>query len=816
MVDQHCIGPGVDPSRISPDATVCGASYLTGPRTRVAAGAVVRDSRLHDAQVECGAVVSDSMVMADGPPGSHRCDAAGRTVVAGADTPRVGADALVTGSTLLNTSVAERSCVTDTWARDCRIGADNAVERAKLVLVASLHHVTILGPTEVSEAWLGHHTRLDRRGYLEGIFANAFHRLEFDEAAGRLRIAATLDLPHVSRYGVNTINSTNSGKLLPQPDGVVGGFGPHVGLWHDAMLSHEPILLGPCCWVAPWTKVIGQSAVAHETDESLLGDPLATCLMPFAAAGFRGPATRGLVMPGELSGGFGPKERKGAWVFTYAPDAVIRMVRRLHDALELDRKGVADTIVVDALRTALAMVRAMAARRQVDLSLPPRRQPRGWGRWIGSTHALLRAHLDARLWQFSEGQPFGWHLENGRWTHPRIDRLLALAPDALEQQVSEDDLFEFHDPVRPARVAVPSGAVGGTGADAEIDPEATVARTAHVGAGCRIGPGAVVGREAVLWNAVIEQCTVGQGARIERSIVRGGAVGCRSVVRSCRLDDAALGDDSTADAAAIADATLASQTTVSAFADLARVRCSYPTILGGRVHDAAIETVLMSMHMAGGCDHMEAVPALIEAGGQSATVPAIPMIGGGSVIRGTPERPVRMACSFIGSNAILEPGCFVGFGSFVLGTLGPDAGLLPFTLATGADASGHRIGGVLTAMPSTVITHFVGWTFQAAGPAMGEAVAAMIPRAVEEGIAAVEWEIARRQAGSAAAPDGRLAIYKTLPHYTEGQLHSGLRTYRWAVDSGAWDIVFDGHELRFASTRGRWVETDGSATWKPF
>ena len=34
-------------------------------------------------------------------------------------------------------------------------------------------------------------------------------------------------LPHVSLYGLNTINSTNSGKLLPQPGGVLKSLGSH-------------------------------------------------------------------------------------------------------------------------------------------------------------------------------------------------------------------------------------------------------------------------------------------------------------------------------------------------------------------------------------------------------------------------------------------------------------------------------------------------------------------------------------------------------------------------------------------------------------
>ncbi|MCK4376166.1 MAG: hypothetical protein KAX19_12580, partial [Candidatus Brocadiae bacterium] len=475
MIEERCLGPDVDRSRISPDARLSGASYITGSRTALEPGAVVHDSRLHDAVVERGATVTDSIIAAEGRPQSHKCDAAGRTVVSGVEQPRVCEGAHVTGSTLVNVSVGRRTRVVDTWAQNCRLGADNVVSEAKLVLTNTGPHVTIAGPTEVSEAYLGHHLTIDRRGYYEGVFSNTFMRLAFDESSGRLTVSGTIDLPHVSRYGTNTISSTNSGKLRPQPDGVLKGFGPHVGLWHDALLSHEQVELGPCCWVVPWTKVIGQSPAPHPTDEDLVGDALTTYLMPFAMAGLNGQATQGLVMPGELSVGFGPKQRKGGWVFTYAPDAVIGMVRRLHEALEPERRDVADTIVIEALRTALAMTAAMAARRRVDLSVPHSRQRAGWPRWIATTHALLSAHLDGGLWQFSGGEPTQWRQESGRWVHPRLERVLAVAPDAVEKQMSEEELFAFDDPVPSPQVALPSGAVSGTGGDAEIDPGARVA-----------------------------------------------------------------------------------------------------------------------------------------------------------------------------------------------------------------------------------------------------------------------------------------------------------------------------------------------------
>ncbi len=672
----------------------------------------------------------------------------------------------------------------------------------------------IVGPTEVSEAYVGHGAVLDRRGYLEGIFSNAFLQVRFDEAAGRLRVVGTIDLPHVSLYGENTINSTNSGKLLPQPDGVLRSLGRHVGLWHDELLSHEQIELGPCCWVAPWTKVIGQSPAPHATDDELVGDAFTTYLMPFAVAGVDGPSTQGLVMPGELSTGLGPKRREGAWAFTCAPGAVISMVRRLHEALEPGRKAVADTIVIEALRTALAMTRAMALERRVDLRRALAEQRAGWPRWIATTHALLTAHLDGGLWEFSAGEPVGWRREAGRWTHPEIGRVLAVAPDALERQVSEEQMFAFEDPVPAARVAVPSGGVAGSGGEPQIDPGARVAPDALVGPGSRIGPGTVVGAGAVVWNSVLNGCAVGAGAVVERSAVDGGSVGAGARVRSCRMVDSVLGDGSTADAASVAGSRLAERTRLSAFADVRDSECDYATIIGGAFHSADVDVYLMSMHMAGGCRHLRAVPVPVELDGGRVEVPAIPMLGGGSLIRGTAARPVEMQGCFVGSNAIIEPGCYLAFGCFILGTLGPDAGLPPFTLSTGGGPAQHQIGGVLIQMPSTIITHFINWTFQAVGPEGGAAVAEVARQSVEEGLRAVEWEMARRAGGEPDGPD-YAARYRSLAGYTDAQLAAGLETYRRALDTGAWEIAFDGAELRFSSDRGRWLERGGSALWKP-
>ncbi len=815
MIEKHCIGPDVGLANISPEAEISGSSYITGPRTRIAAGAVIRDSRLHDAAVEAGAQVIDSMLLAEGHGHKHKCDSAARTVVSAADQPAAGAGAVIRGSTLVDSSVGARTQVIDSWIADSRIGDDGLVRQAKIIITNTGSHIRVTGPTEISESYVGHHARIDQRGYLEGIFGNAFRLVKFDPASGKLTVTGQIDLPHVSRYGVNTINSTNSGKLQDQQGRPVASYGKPGGLWRgESFLSHEQIELGPCCWVAPWTKVVGQSAQPHHTDDQLVNDELSTYLMPFALAGYQGEMTRGLVMPGELSTGLGTKQRRGAWVFTYAPDAVFRMVARLHEALEPRRKAVADTIVIEAIKVALEMTKWLARKNEVDLSLPLAQQRPGWPKWLGQTFALLFAHLEQGLWQFKGGKPTEWSQEGGKWVHPRLAAVLAIAPDALQKQVSEEEIFRFADPVPPAGVALPSGELVGTGGPPVIDPGAKIAPGAFIGPGCRIGPTCVVGSGAELWNAVLQAASVGPRSRVYRSQLTGATVGADCVVRSCRMEESDLGDNSTAQCATILASKLSDQTTVSCFADVRQSTCNYGAIIGGRFHHAELDVYLMSMHMAGSCQHLQAVPIEVEVGGRRQLVRAIPMIGGGSVIRGQPGRPVRMQCTFVGSNAIIEPDTYLGFGCFLLGTVGPNWGLLPFTVSTDGQVAHHSVGAALSLMASTVMTHFIPWVYSAAGDAGAPAVAEMIKAACRQGLSAVEWETARR-AGKTCAGGAAFAKYRCLSLYSDQQLAAAKTNYTRALESGAWDLAFVDGELRFVSAKGTWMERAGSALWKP-
>ena len=813
MIDERCLAEDVDRSRIDPTATVGGASYLSGPETAVGPGAVVRDARLHNVAVGEAATVKDSILVAEGEPETHKCDAAGRVVVGGVAAPKVGARARVEGSTLVNCGVEADAEVVHSWLKDVVLGPRAVVREAKVALTHVERDARILGPTEVSEARVGYGATLDRRGYFEGVFSNTFRQVRFDEAEGRLRVTGTLVLPHLSLYGVNTVNSTNSGKLLPQPEEGIRDFGPHKGLWSITLLSHEQIELGPCCWVAPWTKIIGQSSAPHFRNEDIVNDRLMTYVMPFAIAGVDGPSSNGLVMPGELSVGYGPKKRRPAWVFTYAPDLVIRMVKRLGEALEPRRRHVADTIVVEAIRVALEMTRALAHEYGVDLGKPAGEQRRGWPRWIAEGYALLAAHLDSGMWEFRNGEPVGWQWRDGRWRHPYMRGVLELAPDALDAQRTEEDIFAFDDPVPPLLVPAAMGSFKGSGGEPIVSDHATIAEDAFIGPGCMIGPHCEVGSGAVLWNSQLDDAWVAAGARVERSVLDDASVGAGAVVRSCLLDRATLGAGSDANAAWLINADLSDCATVGAFADIRNTRSAFPAILGGAFADTEIDTVLMSMHLCGDCRGLKAAPTPVELDGAVALVHAVPMIGGGAVIRGTAEDPVVMECAFIGSNSFLEGGCYVGFGCFVLGTLGPDDGLLPFTMTSKAGPRHHQIGGVLADMANMIFTHFVDWAFQALGPDSGPGLAEMTRQSAELGARAVEWELERREAERPFDEESPFVRFKSLPAYSEGQLKTGLANYRTALDQGAWDMAFDGERLAFTGT-GRWIERNGGAHWE--
>jgi len=244
--------------------------------------------------------------------------------------------------------------------------------------------------------------------------------VEFDGASGKLVVREILDIPQASRYGMNTINSTNSGNIFDMPGGELRSLGKHVGLWHDPLLSHEPIVLGPCCWVDGWTKVIGKSAQVHEDAAAMLMDLFATNLLPFSVSGLDGPSVTGQVTPGELFNGMMYKQRHPAWAFANAPSAVIGMVQRV---AELSGDTVlADRLVELSLKSALALIRYNAHQREVDLAAAHAKMPKGWAGWLIQARDTLQRHLDSGLWQFSGGNPVQWEHTGDGWV-PRNPEL---------------------------------------------------------------------------------------------------------------------------------------------------------------------------------------------------------------------------------------------------------------------------------------------------------------------------------------------------------------------------------------------------------
>ena len=169
-----------------------------------------------------------------------------------------------------------------------------------------------------------------------------------------------------------------------------------------------------------------------------------------------------------------------------------------------------DPMLKRELLRAVEMTRAMAADYDVDLGLPPGQQkPGGWPRWITVTHALLRAHLENRLWRFEDGHPCEWRKEAGRWTHPRFDAVLTLAPDALEQQLDEAAIFEFDDPVEPLRVAVPGVELQFLLAEGQGGPTVTSDLGSETAPDARIGSGATIRTVAPAGSSLVTNTSPG-------------------------------------------------------------------------------------------------------------------------------------------------------------------------------------------------------------------------------------------------------------------------------------------------------------------
>ena len=807
------LAPDVEPAAIDPSATIVGQTLVEGADTRIGAGAHIENSYLKNVCVMPGARIVNSVVLATGEGGGGHAPEgyASRWAIGQSYPPVVGEGAEITDSTIRDAGIGARTRCIDAYVGSGTVGPDNVLRRVYAESIRSGEAVSVEGPTELSEVWLGHHTTIDTCGFFEGVFANDFYVVEYDERAGELRVRETLDVPHVSRYGMNTINSTNSGNLKDQPDGALRSLGPHQGLWQDSLLSHEPMVLGPCCWVSGWTKVIGKSAAAHDTAAAMLGDALATHLMPFSVSGLEGGSVTGRVLPGERFDSPMPRSRLPGWVFTYAPAAIIAMVRRVAEAT--GDSALADRLPQLALQSALALVRAQAAERGVDLGAVYARPPKGWKGWLLEARRVLGAHLESGLWEFSGGEPVAWRGEGDGWVpvEPRV--LTDIAADAIEEQVCEETLTVCEMEPLPRTLGVTTEELSPTRGDTTIDDQATVANTAVIGPGVQIRGASTVADGAWLCHAVVDNAVVGAGARLVRSIASGSSIGSGASVLSARVTDSSIAAQSSVTCARIASSTLAGVARVSPYALIEDSHLAFPCIVGSSIRHSRVDSTFMSYHMPGEVEGLIVEPSHVRRGGEEMEVAAIPMLGGGLRVLGDRQHPVRMECAFIGSNAILEGDAYVGFGSFVLGRLTSAEGLPPFTVSTSAGPERDQIGMVVHQFANMVITHFVNWAYQALGPDRAEEVGLLVPTMLAEGRAAVAWAQEQRRTGAGWEAGAPYAKYGSLALYSDAQLAAGARAYQQALDDGRWKMGFQDRELRFVG-QGSWKVQGGVARWE--
>jgi len=227
--------------------------------------------------------------------------------------------------------------------------------------------------------------------------------------------------------------------------------------------------------------------------------------------------------------------------------------------------------------------------------------------------------------------------------------------------------------------------------------------------------------------------------------------------------------------------------------------------------------MLMAMHSAGYASGLVARDLGINVDGRTVRIAAIPMLGGGCQIRGkgTGKDAVVIEGAFIGSNTIVQAGTFVGFGSFVLNELRAGQGLLPFTVSYRPGPETDDIGAVLTRFSNIVMTHFIEWTYQAMAPAEAGNIVHLVNGAIAQGSDAIRCELDRRKNQQPPDESGPYAKYKSLPLYTDEQLHEGLRIYTRCLEQGWWDLEFDAGSLSFANRKGHWAEKNGHVRWIP-
>ncbi|MBT4498004.1 MAG: hypothetical protein HOC74_09805 [Gemmatimonadetes bacterium] len=792
---------------ISPSAKLIGQTQISGERTRIGAGAVIENSYLENVVVEEGATIRESVLITREEIEEHKCDNAGKWIARGAPVA-VGKNAEVVGSTVVNAAIGAETRCFDSHIEQAQIGPDNSIRNIKGLLFRSGERVVLEGPTEISEAWLGDYATVDQCGYFEGVFSNDFYIFEFAKQSRGIEVVDTLQLPHVSRYGMNAINSTNSGNVLPQPDDRFSSFGEIDGLWSDSVLSHEPILLSPCCWVSGWTKVIGKSLKAHASAKDLIEDSLATYLMPFSVSGLEGGSVMGQVTIGELSNSYSYKQRIPLWTFSHACSEIIDMVQKMHSIVK-DGKLI-DRLVTLSLKNALALTYFYAAERNIDLDADTGKSGKGWRGWLARSKGAIEKHLASDLWHFEEGEPVNWKRDGDRWVPKNAEMLLGISPDALENQFSGDDLLKCGEEPLDSRLGISRDELY-TG-ETFIEETAEVAETAEIGKGVRITGNSRIGEGVRLFGARVHNSAIEKNGLVLRSNLTDSEVGENLELISSLVDKSKVGGDSTVNCGRIVDSEISGNSTISPFADIARSRIARPVIIGGGLRDAEIDTILMSMHMAGDVSGIKAHPLEIDCDGRTEILYPIPMLGGGCRLKGSREKPIGVECSFVGSNAIVEGGAYIGFGAFVLGRLTEEEGLLPFTVSTEAGPAKDQIGGVLSSFANIVITHFISWAYQGNEKEKAELIPRMIKSQIQEGCQALEWMRGVREEGKDWEESSPYARFKSLRLYTDKQLEAGLVAFVRELEESKWDLKYD-EELTFCG-KGSWSAVEGALRWK--
>ncbi|MBD3393247.1 MAG: hypothetical protein GF418_14075 [Chitinivibrionales bacterium] len=796
-----------DSSQIDPSAQIGGQTLIAGTNTRIGPGAVIHDSYIENAVIEQGARITDSVVIADMEPlvRERKNDFTDRWCIDGGPTV-VREGALVDQCSIRNTTIGAGSTCIRCALSECTVGEYNYYREVFAEWAFSAHAVTVEGPAEFSNPWIGHHARIDRCACFGGILSNDFYVLETDSARG-LVVKETIDLPHASRYGLNVIDSLNSGRIRPLEHGLKT-LGRH-DTPRGSLSCYQSTMHGPCCWIAGWTKVVGKSGAHSPAPDALVKDTLRTYVMPFALAGMRGSSVMAQAMPGEQMNAYHYKERVPGWVFTYAPGAVFAMVKRVFETMN-DREP-ADRIAALALKSALALTHFYAAERTIDLRDTTRSSSKGWRGWLSHSKSVLEKHLASGLWEFKNGEPVNWQCEHGTWIPKDPEALLSIASDALKNQHTEDDLLRCEQAPLERRFGATAEELAPTRQEASVSPDATVSSTACIGPGVQIRGASVVGDGAWLYRTVVRNGTVGRNARLWRSHVYESTIGADSRAVNAAVVGSAVESRCTLRDCRVEMSSVAAQTAIAPYARVRNCRIGAGSDIGTGLSNCDIATIIVAKHMPGEVAYVRAGALDIPLGDTNVSLYAPPMFGGGVRVLGDNDRPIYVECAFLGSNLEIEPGAYIGFGCFAQERLTSVEGLPPFTVSPGPGPSGDQIGAAASQFAHIVLSHFLEWTYKLNGPDKAPAVAKMITCQLTRGKDAVTWALGQRADGS-WDNNSPFAQFKSLELYTDRQLQEGLKAYETQLADDRFGMEYADGELRFTG-HGVWRITDGMARW---